>query len=69
MRTNLELDEELIKRAKRLTGLETEQAVVHEALRVLVRFREQEGVKPLRGKLRWEGSLDDQRNARSKPSD
>ncbi len=65
MRTSLELDDELMERARRLTGLDSNQAVIDEALHVLVRLREQEGLKPLRGKLRWEGNLSSQRDARS----
>jgi len=64
MRTNIVLDDELVERAKELTGLDTKRAVVDEALRVLVRLREQEGVKSLRGKLNWEGNLSDLREAR-----
>ncbi len=68
MRTNIVLDDELVERAKELTGLDTKRAVVDEALRVLVRLREQEGVKSLRGKLNWEGSLSDLREARFDPA-
>ena len=62
MRTRLELDDGLIERAKMLTGLKSNRAVVEEALRVLIRLREQEGVRSLRGRLRWQGSLSDQRD-------
>lgn len=68
MRTNIVLDDELVERAKELTGLDTKRAVIDEALRVLVRLREQEGVKSLRGKLNWEGSLSDLREARFDPT-
>ncbi len=64
MRTNIVLDDELVERAMALTGLSTKRAVVEEALRVLVRLREQEGVKLLRGKLQWEGDLSELREAR-----
>lgn len=64
MRTNIVLDDELVERAKELTGLDTKRAVVDEALRVLVRLREQEGVRSLRGKLKWEGDLGRLREAR-----
>lgn len=39
-------------------------AGIHEALRTLISLREQAEVRQLRGKLRWEGDLDDQRQAR-----
>lgn len=63
-RTNIVLDDELIDRAKELTGLNTKRAVVEEALRTLVRLKEQEGVRALRGRLRWEGDLEELRRSR-----
>lgn len=64
MRTNIVLNEELVERAKTLTGLATARAVVEEALITLVALREQGEVRKLRGKLRWEGSLDALRGER-----
>ena len=64
MRTNIVLDTELIERAKRLTGIKTKRAVIQEALRVLVQLREQESLRMLRGKLRWEGDLVGARESR-----
>ena len=57
MRTNIVIDEELIDRARRLTGIKTKREVVHEALRTLIQIREQAEVRALRGKLHWEGDL------------
>ena len=64
MRTNIILDDELIQRARQLTGIKTKREVVQEALRILIQLREQTDVRKLRGKLRWEGNLDEQRIAR-----
>ena len=64
MRTNVVLDEELIDRARQLTGIKTKREVIHEALRVLIQLREQSQVQELRGKLRWDGSLEQMRAAR-----
>ena len=64
MRTNIVLDENLVEQAKKLTGIQTKRAVVHEALKTLVRLYEQKEVKKLRGKLTWEGDLDEQRRTR-----
>ncbi len=61
MRTNIVLDDELIERALQVTGLKTRREVVHEALRTLIRLHEQAEVRALRGKLKWEGDLHDQR--------
>lgn len=64
VRTNIALDDELIDRAKALTGLTTKRAVVDEALRTLVRLKEQERIRALRGQLRWEGDLAEMRRSR-----
>lgn len=57
MRTNIVLDDELIDCARALTGLRSKRAVVDEALRTLVRLKEQESIRALRGQLHWEGDL------------
>jgi Arc/MetJ family transcription regulator len=64
MRTNIVLDDDLIQRAQQLTGIKTKREVVREALRVLILLREQAEIRTLRGKLQWEGDLDDQRQTR-----
>ena len=64
MRTNIVLDEVLIKRGMALTGISTKRALVHEALKLLVQLREQEQVRTLRGQLKWEGDLDELRTSR-----
>jgi Arc/MetJ family transcription regulator len=64
MRTNIILDETLIERAQKLTGIKTKRAVVQEALRTLILLREQAEVRPFRGKLRWEGDLAEMRQSR-----
>ena len=57
MRTNIVIDDELMAAALASTGLKTKKAVIEEALRTLVRLKAQEQVRPLRGKLQWEGDL------------
>jgi len=64
VRTNIVLDENLIERAKELTGIKTKREVVQEALRTLILLREQAEVRQFRGKLKWEGDLDEMRQAR-----
>ena len=64
MRTNVVIDEDLITQAMKHTGLKTKKAVIEEALRTLIRVRAQEQVRSLRGKLRWEGDLDEMRQGR-----
>lgn len=57
MRTNIVLDDKLVKEAQRLTGISTKREVVAAGLQALVRLKRQEAVKHWRGKLRWEGDL------------
>jgi Arc/MetJ family transcription regulator len=61
MRTNIVIDEELMKSAIRLTGAKSKREAVELALRSLVRLKQQEKIKGFRGKLKWEGDLDDMR--------
>ena len=64
MRTNIVLDDKLIGRAQKLTGIKTKREVVHEALRLLILLSEQADVRALRGKMTWIGDLDEQRRSR-----
>lgn len=63
-RTNIVLNDALIEQARELTGLQAKREIVEEALRTLVQIRRQEGVRRLRGKLHWEGDLDELRRGR-----
>ena len=64
MRTNIVIDDDLMKEALRVTGLKTKREVVEEALRMLVRIERQQGIRALRGKVHWEGDLDEMRRDR-----
>jgi Arc/MetJ family transcription regulator len=64
MRTNVEIDDELMRRAMALSGKPTKKAVVEEALRLMVQLKRQEGIGKLFGKVRWEGNLDEMRAGR-----
>jgi Arc/MetJ family transcription regulator len=66
MRTNIILDDKLVARAQKLTGIKTKREVVHEALRMLILLKEQSEVRTLRGKAPWDGKLTDQRTSRMK---
>ena len=61
MRTNIVIDEGLMAEAIQLSQLKTKKAVVEEALRLLIQIKKQEQIKELRGKLKWEGNLDEMR--------
>lgn len=58
MRTNIVIDDDLMRSAMRATGLKTRKAVVEEGLKLLVRLKRQQAIRRWRGKLRWEGDLD-----------
>jgi Arc/MetJ family transcription regulator len=64
MRTNIEIDDELIREALRVSGLKTKRAVVEAGLRMLLRLKRQEDILNLVGKVRWEGDLDESRQGR-----
>jgi Arc/MetJ family transcription regulator len=66
MRTNIVLDDTLVNRAKQLTGIRTKREVIDAALRTLVRLHEQSSVRALRGKLNWEGNLEELRQRRTR---
>ena len=67
MRTNIEIDDELMAKAIAATGLKTKKAVVEEALKLLVRLRSQARIKDAFGKLPgWEGDIDEMRRDRLK---
>jgi Arc/MetJ family transcription regulator len=58
MRTNVEIDDELMAKALRLTGLRTKRAVVNAGLRALIERRGRELLLEAAGKYSWEGDLD-----------
>lgn len=64
MRTNVVIDDELMAKAIKYTGLKTKRAVIEEALRTLIALKSQEKVRELRGKLDWEGDLNEMRAGR-----
>ncbi|MBT3225191.1 MAG: type II toxin-antitoxin system VapB family antitoxin [Calditrichaeota bacterium] len=61
MRTNIIINDDLMNEALKLTDLKTKKAVVEEGLKLLVRLKKQERIKSLRGKLHWEGNLEQMR--------
>jgi Arc/MetJ family transcription regulator len=62
--TSLKIDSELFTQAWGLSGLKTKKAVFEEVLRVYIQLHEQAGVQSLRGKLAWQGDLDEIRGKR-----
>jgi Arc/MetJ family transcription regulator len=64
MRTNIVIDDKLMKAALRATGLKTKREVVELGLRMLLQVIQQAKARQYRGKLMWEGNLDDMRTDR-----
>lgn len=61
MRTNIVIDDRLMADALKLTGLKTKREAVELGLKTLIRLKKQENIRRFRGKLSWEGDLDDMR--------
>jgi Arc/MetJ family transcription regulator len=65
MRTNIEIDDDLMRQALEASGLKTKRAAVEEGLRLLIKLRRQNAVRSLFGEVRWEGDLDASRLGRT----
>ena len=63
VRTNIEIDDELMEEAMRRAKTKTKRATVEEALRILIRLNRQTGIRRFRGKVKWEGNLDESRQS------
>ena len=64
MRTNIEIDDRLMRDAMRSSGARTKRAAVEQALRLLIRTRAQKSIRRLRGKVAWKGNLEESRQGR-----
>ena len=62
MRTNIEIDDKLMKDALRFTRAKTKREAVELGLRTLVQLGRQVEARKMRGKLAWEGDLEAMRN-------
>ncbi len=58
MRTNVILDEKLITRALKVGGFRTKKSAIEAGLQLLIQMKSQKRLRELRGKIRWEGSLE-----------
>ncbi|HZI98510.1 MAG TPA: type II toxin-antitoxin system VapB family antitoxin [Actinomycetales bacterium] len=61
MRTNIDIDDDLMAEAMRLAGTTTKRSTVEEALRELIRRHKIGELRALRGKVEWIGDLDEMR--------
>ena len=64
MRTNIDIDDRLMRQAMRSSGARTKRAAVEEGLRLLIQTRSQKSIRRLRGKVPWEGDLENSRRGR-----
>ena len=55
------VDDQLMRETLRATGLETKREAVELALRTLLRIKQQEEIRRFRGKLKWEGDIEETR--------
>lgn len=65
MRTNIEIDDDLMREALEASGMKTKRAAVEEGLRLLIKLGRQDAVRSLFGQVRWEGDLNASRLGRT----
>jgi Arc/MetJ family transcription regulator len=58
VRTNIVIDDKLMRDTLRATGLKTKREAVEEGLRTLLRLKKQGEIRRYRGKLDWQGDLE-----------
>ena len=61
MRTNIVIDDDLMAEVLEVTGIKTKREAVEEGLKLLLRMSAQQEILKLRGKIHWEGDLDEMR--------
>jgi Arc/MetJ family transcription regulator len=64
MRTNIDLDDTLVKKAMEISGMNTKRAAINLILNEYVRKNNQKNILKYRGKKIWEGDLEQMRENR-----
>jgi Arc/MetJ family transcription regulator len=64
MRTNIVIDDKLMRDTLRATGLKTKREAVEQGLRTLLLLSRQAQIRRFRGRLAWQGDLNTMRNDR-----
>jgi len=64
MRTNIVIDDKLMTDALKASGLSTKKEAVEQGLKLLVRRSQQQEIRKLRGRIKWEGDLDEMRGGK-----
>ncbi|MBD3342625.1 MAG: type II toxin-antitoxin system VapB family antitoxin [Candidatus Lokiarchaeota archaeon] len=63
MKINIKIDDKIMELALKTSGLKTKREVVEEGLKALIKIQNQAKLKSLRGKLHWEGDIEQMRNS------
>jgi Arc/MetJ family transcription regulator len=66
MRANIEIDDRLMRQAMQHSEASTKKAAVEAALKLLIDTHAQGAIRPLRGKVQWEGDLSQSRRSRTR---
>jgi Arc/MetJ family transcription regulator len=61
MRTNVVIDDRLMSRAVKLGGYRTKKSAIEAGLHLLIQIHSQKKLRALRGKVKWEGNLEEMR--------
>lgn len=64
MRTNIVIDDGLMKAALKATGYSTKKEAVEQGLKLLVLRSQQQEIRKLRGRVKWEGDLEELRGGK-----
>jgi len=64
MRTNIIIDDSLMADVLKATGAKSKREAVELGLKTLLMLKQQEGIKAFKGKLAWEGDLEQMRTDR-----
>lgn len=64
MRTNIVINDELIKEGLNITGFKTKKELVNFALEELIKRKKMYEILDLKGKVKWEGSLEKMHDVR-----
>lgn len=64
MRTNIVIDDKLMTDALKASGLSTKKEAVELGLKLLVKRSQQQGIRKLRGRVKWEGDLEEMRGGK-----
>jgi len=64
MRTNIVIDDKLMDDALKASGYSTKKEVVEQGLKLLLLRSQQQDIRKLRGRIKWEGDLDEMRGGK-----